>query len=69
MNPTLPNPQPPFFTTGLMVDTVSQHIEATINQSNTPEPKQRKLPSFPFNGVEYPAQKSNPTLIPTPRIG
>ncbi|MGL5998026.1 MAG: hypothetical protein ACRC1I_16195 [Pseudomonas proteolytica] len=69
MNPTPPNLQTPFFTAGLMVDSVSQHIEATINQGNAPAPKQRELPSFPFNGVEYRAQKSNPTLIPTPRIG
>ena len=64
MNFMLPTTSNPFFTAGLMVDTVSQHIEAQINQQNTPKPS-----SFSFNGAEYQAPNPNPTLIPYPRIG
>lgn len=69
MIPTIPNLHTPFFAAGMLVDAISQHIEEKIQQDSAPAPQQRELPSFPFNGVEYRAQKSNPTLIPTPRIG
>ncbi|USW94267.1 hypothetical protein NHF39_23510 [Pseudomonas proteolytica] len=69
MTAVLPNVYSTFFNAGLVVDSVSQHIEAQINQKNAPAPTQPELPSFPFNGTEYRARPSNPTLIPTPRIG
>jgi hypothetical protein len=69
MSLILPNFHNPFFNTGLMVDTVSQHIEAQINQKNAPTPQQPEPPSFPFNGTEYRAPTSRPTLIPYARIG
>ncbi|WP_411388279.1 hypothetical protein [Pseudomonas sp. MPB23] len=65
----LPNIQNPFFNTGLMVDAVTQHVEAQINQKNAVAPQRPEPPSFPFNGTEYQAPKSRPTLIPYARIG
>ncbi|AIG00860.1 Uncharacterised protein [Pseudomonas fluorescens] len=53
------------FNTSLLTDTITRQYD----QQNKPEQKQPAPRSFNFNGVELQEQKSQPSLIPYPRIG